>query len=182
MQVTPRAGHAIAALVDLVQHGAARHVSLHSIAARQRISLSYLEHLFARLRRHGLVCASRGPGGGYRLARAAAQISVADVVAALGETAVAAHGRARRPGAGNVASPEAAIAESIWRRADAHLDATLRRIDLQGLAREAPSVEMRAPPLAEVAARASPVHPRRTRGTALPRRAVSSVFDLAEIL
>lgn len=181
MQMTLRASQAVAALVDLAQQGSVRHVSLHSIAARQRISLSHLEHLFARLRRHGLVRASRGPGGGYLLARAAAQISVADVVAALGERAVAAHGRALPPGASRAVSPEAAIAESVWRRADAHLEATLRRIDLQSLVREAPPAGMWAPPADEGAAR-SPVHPRQTRGPALPRRAVSSVFDLAETL
>ena len=177
MQMTPKAGHAVAALVDLARLGGTRHVSLHSIAARRQISLSYLEHLFARLRRHGLVRALRGPGGGYLLARPAAAISVADIVDAVGAGTAPAFDHPM-PLAGGI-SPEAAVAESLWRCADAHLLDALRSVDLQSLvdaAGGAPdAAAVQAPPR-------SPVHPREKSLAAPPRRAVASVFDLAESL
>jgi len=75
------------ALADLARRevGAARAVALADIAERQEISLSYLEQLFARLRRKGLVKSARGPGGGYRLARTAAETSIAEIVRAVDE-------------------------------------------------------------------------------------------------
>jgi len=75
------------ALADLARRevGATRAVALADIAERQEISLSYLEQLFARLRRKGLVKSARGPGGGYRLARTAAETSIAEIVRAVDE-------------------------------------------------------------------------------------------------
>ena len=75
------------ALADLARRevGATRAVALAEIAERQEISLSYLEQLFARLRRKGLVKSARGPGGGYRLARTAAETSIAEIVRAVDE-------------------------------------------------------------------------------------------------
>jgi Rrf2 family iron-sulfur cluster assembly transcriptional regulator len=75
----------VMAMTDLAGRADARAVSLAEIAERQQISQAYLEQLFARLRRRGLVTAHRGPGGGYRLARPAAETSVADVVIAVDE-------------------------------------------------------------------------------------------------
>lgn len=66
-----------------------RPVTLNEIAAAQHLSVAYLEQLFGRLRRAGLVASARGPGGGYRLARAAAEIPIADVVEAADEPIVA---------------------------------------------------------------------------------------------
>lgn len=73
------------AMADLARRESERAVSLAEIAVRQEISLSYLEQLFARLRRKGLVQSSRGPGGGYRLARAAEETNIADIVLAVDE-------------------------------------------------------------------------------------------------
>jgi Rrf2 family iron-sulfur cluster assembly transcriptional regulator len=74
------------AMADLAGHeGATRPVSLAEIAKRQEISLSYLEQLFAKLRRGGLVKSVRGPGGGYRLSRPAAEVRVADIILAVDE-------------------------------------------------------------------------------------------------
>jgi Rrf2 family iron-sulfur cluster assembly transcriptional regulator len=74
------------AMADLAMHqGDERPVPLQDIAARQAISLSYLEQLFSRLRRSGLVTSVRGPGGGYRLARTAGQTSIAEIVVAVNE-------------------------------------------------------------------------------------------------
>jgi Rrf2 family iron-sulfur cluster assembly transcriptional regulator len=73
------------AMTDIARHGEAGAVCLAEIADRQEISLAYLEQLFARLRKAGLVRSVRGPGGGYRLARPADAISVGEVVQAVDE-------------------------------------------------------------------------------------------------
>jgi Rrf2 family iron-sulfur cluster assembly transcriptional regulator len=73
------------AMVDLARHAQAKPVSLSDIATRQEISLSYLEQLFARLRRAGLVRSVRGPGGGYRLARGSIETRVSEIILAVDE-------------------------------------------------------------------------------------------------
>ncbi len=73
------------AMVDLAQFAAAGPVALAEVAERQEISLSYLEQLFAKLRRAGLVTSVRGPGGGYKLAQAAEDIRISDVILAVDE-------------------------------------------------------------------------------------------------
>jgi len=89
MQLSTRGRYAVMAMVDLAARerrgGAARSVCLSDIAASQRLSLSYLEQLFGKLRRAGLVTSMRGPGGGYRLARPAETVPVAAIVAAVNE-------------------------------------------------------------------------------------------------
>lgn len=86
MQLSTRGRYAVMAMADLAaQDGCCGPVSLASIAERQRLSLCYLEQLFGGLRRAGLVTSARGPGGGYRLARPAAAISIAAVIEAVDE-------------------------------------------------------------------------------------------------
>jgi Rrf2 family iron-sulfur cluster assembly transcriptional regulator len=85
MQLSTKGRYAVMAMTDLAGQPHDRAVSLAEIAERQQLSLSYLEQLFARLRRRGLVMSVRGPGGGYRLSRPADQTSVADVVVAVDE-------------------------------------------------------------------------------------------------
>ncbi|HZZ87570.1 MAG TPA: Rrf2 family transcriptional regulator [Caulobacteraceae bacterium] len=85
MQLSTRGRYAVMAMTDLAGRGGARAVSAAEIAERQQISLPYLEQIFARLRRRGIVTAHRGPGGGYRLARPASETSIADVVTAVDE-------------------------------------------------------------------------------------------------
>jgi Rrf2 family iron-sulfur cluster assembly transcriptional regulator len=85
MRLSTKGRYAVMAMTDLARHGADRAVSLAEIASRQEISLSYLEQLFARLRRGGLVKSARGPGGGYRLAKPAYETSVAEIVLAVDE-------------------------------------------------------------------------------------------------
>ncbi len=85
MRLSTRGRYAVMAMADLASQGGDRAVALAEIAARQDISLSYLEQLFAGLRRGGLVKSVRGPGGGYRLARGRAEITVAEIVAAVDE-------------------------------------------------------------------------------------------------
>ena len=85
MKLGTRGRYAVAAMVDLACHGGGKPVSLADIAERQEISLCYLEQLFARLRRNGLVRSVRGPGGGYVLALDAAQTRIADILTGVGE-------------------------------------------------------------------------------------------------
>lgn len=85
MQLSTKGRYAVMAMTDLAGRGAERPIPVAEIAERQQISQAYLEQLFARLRRRGLVTAHRGPGGGYRLARPASETSVADVVIAVDE-------------------------------------------------------------------------------------------------
>ena len=85
MRLSTKGRYAVMAMADLARTGADRAVSLAEIATRQEISLSYLEQLFARLRKSGLVKSVRGPGGGYRLAREACETAVAEIVLAVDE-------------------------------------------------------------------------------------------------
>jgi Rrf2 family iron-sulfur cluster assembly transcriptional regulator len=87
VQLSTRGRYAVMAMVHLASCEAAgsRPVTLAEIATRQILSQSYLEQLFGRLRRAGLVCSARGPGGGYRLARPAEQVSIADILLAVEE-------------------------------------------------------------------------------------------------
>ena len=86
MRLTTRGRYAVTAMLDLALHYQSGPVSLSEIAERQGISQSYLEQLFSRLRKRGLVDATRGPGGGYRLLKSSDEISVADVIDAVDET------------------------------------------------------------------------------------------------
>ena len=85
MRLTTKGRFAVTAMIDLALHGGDGPVTLAGISDRQKISLSYLEQLFGKLRRKNLVESVRGPGGGYCLARPMARISVADVVRAVDE-------------------------------------------------------------------------------------------------
>lgn len=89
MRLGARGRYAVMAMTDLASResalGDGRAVALADIAARQEISLSYLEQLFSRLRRRGLVVSARGPGGGYRLAKGAADTMISEIVLAVDE-------------------------------------------------------------------------------------------------
>ena len=85
MKLSTKGRYAVMAMVDLARHAQAKPVSLSDIATRQEISLSYLEQLFARLRRADLVKSVRGPGGGYRLARGSAETRVSEIILAVDE-------------------------------------------------------------------------------------------------
>jgi Rrf2 family iron-sulfur cluster assembly transcriptional regulator len=85
MRLTTKGRFAVTAMLDLALNGTDGPVTLAGISARQKISLSYLEQLFGKLRRRELVESVRGPGGGYHLARDPAQVSVADIICAVEE-------------------------------------------------------------------------------------------------
>jgi Rrf2 family transcriptional regulator, iron-sulfur cluster assembly transcription factor len=85
MRLTTKSRFAVTAMLDLALHANDGPVTLANISERQKISLSYLEQLFGKLRRNELVQSVRGPGGGYNLAKPAAQLNVADIIVAVEE-------------------------------------------------------------------------------------------------
>ncbi len=97
MKLSTKGRYAMVAMADLALQAEGEMTSLADIAKRQDLSLPYLEQLFVRLRREGLVVSVRGPGGGYRLAKPAAEIRVVEIFSAVEETVSAMHkGRARQ--------------------------------------------------------------------------------------
>ena len=85
MRLTTKGRFAVTAMLDIALNEDAKPVTLAGISERQAISLSYLEQLFSRLRKQGLVTSVRGPGGGYRLAKPHNEISVSNIIAAVDE-------------------------------------------------------------------------------------------------
>jgi Rrf2 family transcriptional regulator, iron-sulfur cluster assembly transcription factor len=85
MKLSTKGRYAVTAMMDIALHEKVGPVTLADISQCQGISLSYLEQLFSKLRKHGLVKGVRGPGGGYRLAKSADQISVADIIDSVDE-------------------------------------------------------------------------------------------------
>ena len=87
MRLTTKGRYAVTAMLDLALHDGPQPVTVQDIAVNQEISLSYLEQLFARLRKSGLVQGTRGPGGGYRLVQDPKDVSIAGIISAVDETA-----------------------------------------------------------------------------------------------
>ena len=85
MRLTTKGRFAVTAMIDLAINQRDNPITLSEISGRQAISLSYLEQLFGKLRRHNIVASVRGPGGGYSLGRAANEVSVADIILAVDE-------------------------------------------------------------------------------------------------
>ncbi|MFQ3250901.1 Fe-S cluster assembly transcriptional regulator IscR [Glaciecola sp.] len=86
MKLTSKGRYAVTAMLDVALHSRKGPVSLADISERQEISLSYLEQLFSRLRKEQLVSSVRGPGGGYKLGRAAGDIAIGEVIRAVDES------------------------------------------------------------------------------------------------
>ena len=130
MRLSTKGRYAVMAMADLArrQTDAARAVALADIAARQEISLSYLEQLFARLRRKGLVQSARGPGGGYRLARAAAETSIADIVHAVDEPLRATRCADRAKGC--MLKGERCLTHDLWADLGEHIEGYLASVSL----------------------------------------------------
>lgn len=114
MRLSTKGRYAVMAMADLARNGADRAVSLAEIATRQEISLSYLEQLFARLRKAGLVKSVRGPGGGYRLAAASTETMVADIVLAVDEPIRATRCEAHTTSNGCMMRGERCITHDLW--------------------------------------------------------------------
>lgn len=130
MKIDTRARSAIAAVLDIAVHEADEPVRLGDIARRQHISVSYLEHLFKKLRQDGVIASFRGPGGGYRLNRRLAGISVADIIGAVNDTVLAGN---RYRTARHGADTESGVTDKLWCRIDDRLCDYLRTVTLESL-------------------------------------------------
>lgn len=137
MRLTTRGRYAVTAMADLAIHHDSGPIALADIAARQSISLAYLEQLFARLRRQGLVESARGPGGGYRLGSPVDQISVADVIKAVDEAVDA----TRCGGQKNCQGTERCLTHDLWEGLSVQIETFLSGISLADLVQQ-PNVKL----------------------------------------
>lgn len=110
MKLSTKGRYAVTAMMDLAIHNGSGPVTLADISKCQGISLSYLEQLFAKLRKRGLVEGVRGPGGGYRLARPASHVTVADIISAVDEKVDA----TRCSGKENCQSGRRCLTHELW--------------------------------------------------------------------
>src|SRR6202007_1115161 len=114
MRLTTKGRFAVTAMIDLALRQNNGPVTLAAISQRQQISLSYLEQLFGKLRRHELVESTRGPGGGYTLGRKAEEISVADIIVAVDEPIDATGCAGKENCLGDDTGP--CLTHTLWRR------------------------------------------------------------------
>jgi Rrf2 family iron-sulfur cluster assembly transcriptional regulator len=128
VKLSTKGRYAVMAMADLAGHADRRAVSLAEIAERQQLSVAYLEQLFARMRRRGLVVSARGPGGGYRLARPADETTIAEVVTAVDEPL-----RATRCGgkaAGCMRGGARCLTHDLWEETGRHIHDYLSSVSL----------------------------------------------------
>jgi Rrf2 family iron-sulfur cluster assembly transcriptional regulator len=128
MQLSTKGRYAVMAMADLAQRDGQGPVRLAEIAERQQISRPYLEQLFAGLRRGGVVASVRGPGGGYRLARPAREVSVADVVTAVNEPLRAT--RCRGEGPGCMKGGARCLTHDLWEETGRQIEGYLASVSL----------------------------------------------------
>ncbi len=126
MRLTTKGRYAVTAMLDLAYHSQSRPVTLTDIATRQTISLSYLEQLFARLRKAGMVKGVRGPGGGYSLSRNAREINIADIIEAVDETVDS----TKCGGKANCHNEQPCITHDLWMGLSEQIRAYLKEISL----------------------------------------------------
>ena len=120
MKLSTKGRYAMVALADLASVKGGALVSLGELSKRQDISLPYLEQLFVKLRRAGLVESVRGPGGGYRLGRPASEIRVSEILAAVDETVRAMHAGAGASGAVSGTRAQS-VTNRLWEGLSAHV-------------------------------------------------------------
>jgi len=131
MRLTTKGRFAVTAMIDVAMHNGGGPVTLAGVSERQKISLSYLEQLFGKLRRHGLVESVRGPGGGYNLARPATGVSVADIIVAVDEPIDA----TKCGGKENCQDDKRCMTHELWANLNAHIFSFLRSVSLDQLVR-----------------------------------------------
>ncbi len=129
MRLTTKGRFAVTAMIDLAMHNGKSPVTLSEISERQKISLSYLEQLFGKLRRQELVSSVRGPGGGYNLAKPTEQVSVADIITAVDEPIDA----TQCGGKENCKDDHKCITHDLWTDLNRHIFDYLRAVTLSEL-------------------------------------------------
>lgn len=130
MKLSAKGRTAVTAIADLASQGPGARVSLSDIAVRQGLSLSFLEQVFADLRRAGIVTSKRGPKGGYALASSAEAVRIADVIEAVDEP-IKAHGC--KPGAklGCTGRTARCLTHSLWGALEDHIEGFLAGVSVQ---------------------------------------------------
>jgi Rrf2 family iron-sulfur cluster assembly transcriptional regulator len=131
MRLTTKGRYAVTAMLDLAIHARIDPVSLGDISERQSISISYLEQLFAKLRKNGLVSSVRGPGGGYQLARHGADIFIAQIIDAVDELVDA----TRCAGQGDCQQGMMCLTHELWTDLSHQIHTFLSSISLEELVR-----------------------------------------------
>lgn len=131
MRLTTKGRFAVTAMIDLGMRHQRGPVTLAGISERQRISLSYLEQLFGRLRRQGIVDSVRGPGGGYTLAHGMVDISVADIIRAVDEPIDA----TQCGGLGNCHDDRECMTHDLWTNLNMRIYDYLESVNLGELVR-----------------------------------------------
>ena len=131
MRLSTKSRYAVTSLLDLVMHSDEGPVSLADISVRQGISLSYLEQLFAKMRRNKLVVSTRGPGGGYSLGGSPEQVCIADVISAVDEELQVAD----KAVAEGTADYEPCLTEQLWEELSAEIENYLTKISLADMMR-----------------------------------------------
>ncbi len=129
MRLTTKGRFAVTAMIDLAMNNGSGPVTLAHISERQKISLSYLEQLFGKLRRRALVTSVRGPGGGYNLANPTDQVSVADIIVAVDEPIDA----TQCGGKENCKDDQKCITHDLWTDLNGHIFDYLRAVKLSEL-------------------------------------------------
>jgi Rrf2 family iron-sulfur cluster assembly transcriptional regulator len=129
MKLTSKGRYAVTAMLDVALHSSTGPVSLADISERQAISLSYLEQLFARLRKQKLVSSVRGPGGGYKLGRSAAEIAIGEVIRAVDESVDA----TRCKGNSDCQGGQRCLTHSLWQDLSDRISSFLNDITLAEL-------------------------------------------------
>jgi len=129
MRLTTKGRYAVTAMIDIALHRHRGPVSVTEVAERQAISGAYLEQLFSKLKRAGLLQSVRGPGGGYELARPLADVSVSDIIAAVGEGVDA----TRCHGAADCHDGAMCLTHDLWSALSAHIDQFLSSVTLDTL-------------------------------------------------
>jgi Rrf2 family iron-sulfur cluster assembly transcriptional regulator len=143
MRLTTRGRFAVTAMADIAMHHGTDPVTLGEISARQKISVSYLEQLFGKMRRRGLVESVRGPGGGYRLAREMEQIAVADIILAVDEPIDA----TQCGGNENCRGEQKCITHDLWAKLNEHVLNYLAAMTLKQLVEDQIAEKDRVSPL-----------------------------------
>lgn len=131
MRLTTKGRFAVTAMIDLALRQSGGPVTLAAISQRQQISLSYLEQLFGKLRRHDLVESTRGPGGGYTLARKAGDITVADIILSVDEPLDATQCGGKENCQGDAAGR--CMTHELWTALNERMVEFLRSVNLQKL-------------------------------------------------
>jgi Rrf2 family iron-sulfur cluster assembly transcriptional regulator len=129
MKLTSKGRYAVTAMIDIALNQEKGAITLSLISERQGISLSYLEQLFAKLKKSELVSSARGPGGGYRLSRPASEISVSDIIHAVDESVDA----RKCAGKADCQGGDECLSHELWSGLSATIDSFLKSITLQDI-------------------------------------------------